>query len=564
MRTRRELLRGAIGSAALGWSASATVGVLTRPANATAATPSENDSIVPRSSPPARSLLVATLQRLAPDEASAFTVMQGLVNRMQPRVYFVHDVEDAHWLYWLQERGDVDRVEWLGRYDIFRRFRDHIKGCIVTDPALPATNNVAMLLGSIHDCLVVSPDLLRTFDLPIREDLRGRWKQPADVYLWAYENLFDSASKQLLSHMGAYSSRLRDYMTEFKVFAFWLSGKDDDNGHKEIALAREIFQRIGPNHPVVGWWGAHGQAESIGIGEGPGVDLIAQYGLFTDCMDLDGHCQGTSNVSVHSGTRAAFKQKPAPPAPKLEDKVYFSFVRTDGDGTNFWREEFLRRWSDPQHGRVAINWPVGPMASDFIPDIMDWFYRHASDNDYFMVAVSGIGYTRENLYGAKLSPELRDQSFDQFRRLTAKYMKRMDLHHIHTHKTSSPALTEEYTHIEGLDGLFLNYDREPDTTADNATERVNGVPVFRSVTVGPEIKGDNWQAKTQSVLAQIRKFTPAGRPAFLHVTLQNWCIGEPTNMESCEVILGIQQALGADYVAVRADHLAELYTHHKP
>ncbi|MBP7936972.1 MAG: hypothetical protein KA354_20200 [Phycisphaerae bacterium] len=564
MHTRRELLGAAVGSAALGWSASAMGVALSRPDEAGAANSSEGDSIVPRSRPPAGSVLVATLQGLSPGEASAFTVMQGLVNRTQPRVYFVHDVEDAYWLHWLQERGDVDRVEWIGRYDIFRRVRGQIKGCIVTDPALPATNNVAMLLGSIDDCLVVSPDLLDAFDLPIHEDLRGRWSQPADAYRWAYENLFDSASRQLLAHMGAYSCRLRDYMTEFKVFTFWLSGKDDDNGHKEVALAREVFQRIGPNHPVVGWWGAHGQAESRGIGEGPGVDLIAQYGLFTDCMDLDGHCQGTSNVSVHSGTRAVFKQKAAPPVPKLENKVYFSFVRTDGDGTNFWRQEFLRRWSDPQHGRVAISWPIGPMASDFIPDIMDWFYRYASANDHFMVAVSGIGYTRENLYGAELSPEMRSQSFEQFRRLTAKYMKRMDLHHIHTHKTSSPSLVEEYAHIEGLDGLFLNYDREPDTTADNATESVNGVPVFRSVTVGPEVKGESWPAKIQSVLAQIREFTPVSRPAFLHVTLQNWCVGEPTNMLSCEVIRDIQQALGADYVAVRADHLAELYAQHKP
>jgi len=397
----------------------------------------------------------------------------------------------------------------------------------------------------------------------VREDLRGRWKRPVDAYRWAWHNLFASANQRILSHMSAYSSRLRDYMTAFKVFTFWLSGRDDENGRQEIELAREILSRVGPNKPVVGWWNGHGRAESEGINEEPGVSLISQYGLFTVCMDWDSFCEGTSNVSVHSGTRATFRQKPPPNTPKIEDQVYYSFVRTDGDGTNFWRQEFLNRWSDAGHGSVPINWPLGPLAGDFIPDIMDYFYMHATPNDYFMVAVSGVGYTRENVYGEKLPADLREKSFDEFRRLTARYMKRMDLHHVHTHKTSSPSLAEEYTRVEGLDGLFLNYDREPDTTPETVMSMVNGVPVFRSVTVGPEVSGENWAAKQRSVVEQIRKYTPATRPAFLQVTLQNWCVGGGTHMETCGVIEGIQNLLGPQYVPLRADHLARMYKQYR-
>jgi hypothetical protein len=554
MITRRQLLGSAAGTLALGLSASCTKGIPAPPTEL-----SESESIVPRSKAPARKLIVAAAHRLGPDETTAFAVLQGLINRTQPQVYLVYDVEDAFWLNWLRERGDIEAVEWVGRYEVFRRFRDRIRGCIVTDPSLPASINVGMLLGSINDWMVVSPDLLSTFDLPIKEDLRGRWKQSADAYRWAYDNLFPSACKQVLSHMNPYGSRLRDYMTEFKVFTFWLSGTDDENGRKEIALAREVFERVGPNIPILGWWDSHGRGKPSGISEGPGVDLIAEYGLFTDCMDWDGQCEGTSNVSVHSGTRATFKQKPAPPPPKLENKVYYSFLRTDGDGTNFWRQEFLTRWQDPQHGQVPVNWPVGPLACDFIPDIMDYFYKHASDNDYFMVAVSGIGYTRENLYGARLSPELRKKAFDHFLRLTARYMKRMDLHHVHTHKTSSDALAREYAHIEGLEGLFLNYDREPETTAETATATINGVPVFHSVIVGPEVKGTTWDAKAKSAEGQLRRFTPAGRPAFLHFTLTNWNIGDSTRMESFGVLQRIRRDLSPEYVAVRADHLVRLY-----
>lgn len=67
-----------------------------------------------------------------------------------------------------------------------------------------------------------------------------------------------------------------------------------------------------------------------GIGEGAGVDLASEYGLFTVCSAWDGHCESTGNLSVHSGTRATFQQKKAPSMPrKKENKVYYAFVRTD-------------------------------------------------------------------------------------------------------------------------------------------------------------------------------------------------------------------------------------------
>ena len=314
----------------------------------------------------------------------------------------------------------------------------------------------------------------------------------------------------------------------------------------------------GPNKPVLGWWATHGRGTPKGIGEEDGVHLVSEYGLFTDCMDWDGHCDGTSNVSVHSGTRATFRQKPAPPAPKLENKVYYSFVRTDGDGTNFWRQEFLNRWFDAAHGQVPINWPVGPMASEFIPDIMDWFYKHASDNDYFMAAVSGIGYTHESIYGTRLLPEARQKAFDEYLRLTGEYMKRMDLHHIHTYKTYPDSLIERYTRVEGLKGLFVNYNRYDDTTVENTTTIVNGVPAFRSAVTSHEMKIDTWEAKARSAEDQLRRFTPPGRPAFLHFTLCNWTMGQGTNMEPVGVIQDIARRLSPQYVAVRGDHLTEM------
>ena len=405
--TRRELLAAGWGSVAAGAASGLLLGGSSAKAEAGASTMEARRSMVPRSNPPARQMMVASVAHLGSEEQTAFAVMQGVLNRSQPRVFLVHDVEDGHWLNWLRERGDIETIEWVSPYEILRRFRNGLKGCIVTDPSVAATTNVATFLAGLKDAVAVSPELVEAFGLPVLEDLRGRWRRDIDAYRWAYDQLFASANQSALAHLNPYSSRLRDYMAEFGVFVFWLSGSKEADGDREIEFARELFTRVGPNTPVLGWWGAHGQGASPGIREQRGVDLASEYGLLTVCMAWDGYCEGTSNLSVHSGTAATLRQKPAPSPPPLENKVYYAFLRTDGDGTNFWRQEFLKRWWDPERGHIPMNWPVGPLASEFIPDILDYFYTHASPDDYFMAAVSGLGYIHEDVYGERLAPERR-------------------------------------------------------------------------------------------------------------------------------------------------------------
>jgi len=559
MITRRQLLENGLGTIAAGTAALSFPGALAGPAAAQSPASAAGRSLVPRSKPPARSLMVASVAHLPIEEQTALCVMQGLVNRVQPRVFLIHDVQDAHWLNWLRQRGDIDTVKWVGPYDVLHQYRDQIRGCIVTDPSVPATVNVATFLGGLKDAVAVAPQLVEAFHLPIIEDLRGRWKRNVDAYRWAYRE-FPSANQSALAHLNPFSSRLRDYMAQFQIFTFWLSGTKDQDGADEIALARELFERVGPNVPVLGWWGAHGQGPLDGIGEQQGVDLASEYGLLTVCMAWDGYCEGTTNLSVHSGTTATFQQRPAPPPPPLEDKVYYSFLRTDGDGPNFWRLEFPKLWWEPQHGHFPMNWPIGPLASEFIPDIMDFFYKHASANDYFMAAVSGIGYIHEDCYGAKLSGEHRKASFDRFLRLTSEYMSRMDLHYIHTFKTSSDELARQYAHAGGVQALFLDYNRNDATTAQNATTTIDGIPVFRTVLKGSEVGGNSWAKQVENAAAQVRMNTPTQRPAFLSVTLSNWVCQKET--QSLALIQELERQLAPEYKAVRADHLVQLYKTH--
>ena len=79
-------------------------------------------------------------------------------------------------------------------------------------------------------------------------------------------------------------------------------------------------------------------------------------------------------------------------------------------------------------------------------------------------------------------------------------MRKMDLHHIHTYKTSSDGLARRYAHAEGVEGLFLDYNRNDGTTADNATTAIDGVPVFRTVLKGSEFRGKPWDEQVRLAL----------------------------------------------------------------
>ena len=223
---------------------------------------------------------------------------------------------------------------------------------------------------------------------------------------------------------------LRDYFVEFKIPLVWVSHPKDAerspaaSAAEEEKFAREVFQGLPPNIPCLGWWD-HGLGGEEGCGEnGPysGVDLASQYAKFEICSALDGYGRGVGNLSVHSGTSATFRQKTIAPPP-LANKVYYAFTRTDGDGPNFWRQVYRDLWDQPDHGKVPVGWQLGPTAYDLIPDILDYFYKHATPNDVFVNALTGIGYIREADYAEMFPTSEQEVVWNQYLDLSRRYFK---------------------------------------------------------------------------------------------------------------------------------------------
>lgn len=507
--------------------------------------------IFPRCPPPASQLMVADVRRLPPDEQMALFTLQGLVNRTEPRIFLISNGEDEVWLAHMQQRGWIAGTERLAdAHALLERFRSAARGVVVTDPRLPATRNVATMLAAVRDAVVVSARLATRLGWPVIEDLRGRWKTSVEAYRWAFDNLWPQLNHHVIACSWPSHLPLRDYLVAQRVFIFWLSGPLDGahpyaDPDGEVRLMEELLAKMPVNIPVMSYpWAG----KDVGIGEGPGVSLFAEFGKY-----LVGTI-GVGNLTVHSGIRLSqVKQPPAPPCPKYDpSKVYVSWIMSDGDNLPvLTAHNFPQLWRQPIRGQIPVGWTLSPAALNLIPDVVDWYYAHATANDYFLGAVSGVGYTYPDLYGKRYRDPVRAQVYDGFLDQTRDTMASSDLRALWIMNATRPEVIARYAQrIPQLEALFPDYGRRLSSATEATYPTARNVPVFHALTTWRE--DEEQAAKCPRVVEEIRRFTPRTRPAFLHLFALNWFVDLP-------LLQQIVENLGPEYQVVRPDHLAELY-----
>ncbi|MBC7326937.1 hypothetical protein H5T87_02310 [bacterium] len=505
--------------------------------------------LFPRSAQPDETLIVCDASRLSSDWQLALVTLQGIVNREKPKIYLLLNPTDEQWLEWMIKRGWIKGKEGVDDpKELLNRFAERIKGMIITDPRLPATKNIATMLASLEDAVVVSPRLSKELNLPIVEDLRGHWKTNVSAYRWALDNLWDKMNHQVLACLYPDHLWLRDYLVENKVFIFWISGRIDGaepyaNTEEEVRFAENLLAKAPPNIPIMGypWAGV-----DVGMGEGPGVTLFSEFAKF-----LVGSIN-CSNLSVHSGIPdQKFAQQVPPPVPQLQrDKVYVSFIISDGDNLPVLTVgNFPQLWQDKMRGQFPIGWTISPSAHILIPAVVDYYYSTATPNDSFLAAVSGVGYCYPDSYATRYRE--RAKVYDEFLDITAEHMNKMGLDMAWIMGVTRPELISRYAErIPNLKAIFPDYGRRLSEYSEAVYMTAKNVPVFHAVTSWRE--NATREEQIANIVAQVRSITPPERPAFLHIFICNWFFDLPMLEE-------ILKQLGPEYVAVRPDHLASLY-----
>lgn len=505
--------------------------------------------LFPVSKTPASTLDYMDISNLAPDWQLLLQSLQGIVNRDKPVIYLKTCPQDGFWMDWvIKQRWIKSTNKITDPMVMIKKYMSKINGVVITDPALASTKNIATMIAGVENVIAASPRLAAQLNLPIKEDLRGKFQNDAQGYRWAFDNLWSKMNHNLAACLWPHANGVRDYLVENKVFIFWIPGpidgaKKTSAPQEQMKFVEELLSKMPANTPIMGYSYA---GVDVGIGEGGGVGLMAEYAKF-----LVGSIS-TANISVHSGfTVPPFKQRKSDPAPKMQnDKTYITLVISDGDNipvitTSNWPQV----WKNDMRGKFPVSWTISPSSCQLIPDIMNYYYTTATKNDTFMAAVSGVGYTYPTLYAKRYNVLVRKAVFDDFLDRTRDYMDRMNLTTINPSSVGDQNIRRYAELIPELKAIFPDYGKVV-TNYDEATRvTIGDIPVFHAVTSW-DPKGDG-EKQIENLVTQIKEITPKQKPAFMHVFICNWFWDLPTIKKALD-------RLGPDYIPVAPEQLAEL------
>ena len=505
-------------------------------------TPRAYPTLQPKSPPPARHLYVADVRHLPQDQVLLLASVQGIVNRRQPRIYLITSDDDQFWLTQMQAQGHTEApVVVADPLSLVQRFRAEIKGAVVPDPFLYVSPCIAVDYAGLSDLAIATPALAQRVGLPIKTDLRGRFKDDASALRFARTDLLPRLNPyiSLCLDPPLLGAQVDDIIAA-RGSCFWITGPKAQNkpGANEAAERAEIsrtFAQMPLSSVVRGfWWHGDGQ----GLDETPGVALGSRYGKITTVSDY------VANFSVTSGVRvAALKQKPQPPAPALDrSKVYVAITMSDGDNFCPWRGVFRQFMDDPLYGTIPVAFGMGPSLVDVAPDQAQWYYDHAAPNTEFLCDVSGAGY----IYPTDWAKALKDRpaQLQTFYNLTTTYMDRMDMHTLRLMNVGTDDIADAGKDLPKVGFLMPDYGLAGENGYSQYTYTLpTGQPVFRGASDGPG---------GATLADEIRSHAGATRPAFLNAFVYIW----GAHMSNLQQMLTL---LGPDYVPVTPTQLNALY-----
>ena len=515
--------------------------------------------VFPQSKPPAKQLYHLDLMQSPLDVRFAMTVLQGLVNREEPRLYVSQNPEwhgagnFPLWIEDMKKRGHS--FEEITSEEALSRFGHCAKGAVLydTNPEQDQNSlhklNALTLYCALENVLPVTPELNEKLKLPVVLDVRGKYDEAGEAYGWAYRELWPRANRKLIAHTNPEHMVLRDYLVQHRIMPFWISkGMTAEVDY----IAQGFVRDADPNAVMMGCWGGYGERPP-GRYDEPQLQRIASlYGKFVVVTD------GCFNTSVFSGLKYRKPEKRAvAPAELDRGKVYVVFHITDGDNLQWLQQDFInpRWWNDPMRGEVPISWSISPNAAELIPNFLEYIDATKTANDEFTCPTGGIGLVAPALYGRD-SERPSEKVYSAYLKATNKSMRRVGQEAIHLGDTSLVPWTRAdfdrfAREVPAVKIILGDYGRMLAVYPENSVYTVSGgVPVVRTTTTGVDGSKDNDEC-ARKIAETVRANTPKERPGFMHVCLVNWFVTPTAIHRAAEM-------LGAEYVPVLPSQMAEL------
>ncbi|GCE51174.1 GxGYxY motif-containing protein [Thermosporothrix hazakensis] len=317
---------------------------------------------------------------------------------------------------------------------------------------------------------------------------------------------------QQTSDVGRPYGALRDYAVANRAMVFWLSTVNPTQSR----LFEQLASQVQPETPYLGWFDI----------EPAGVHMLSKHGVYVVAADV------FTNLTVHSGTRRSMQPPAVPATPKLENKIYVSYVMSDGDNLQYNERYMYKLWNNPDRGKVPISWTISPLLRDASPLILDYYQRTATANDVLISGPSGMGYFYPTEWPQDELPTYFEHTKQYLRQTGLTTIAVLDSGNVNTR------VAQAYKKNMGVNGAFYMYDTKSTTSV------VEGLPV--SVQIH-DLTRDRILADIQQAAAN----WDGTSPLFISVQLIAW---ETTPSD----VVYLTQQLGSKFVPVRGDHFFQL------
>jgi len=502
------------------------------------------DRIIPAFPDPAPVMDAINTKDMSVPEQTALACLQGIVNRKQPRILIIEEHCDEGGETWPKTIGL--KWEYTDFISIFIKYADEADGAIIyDDDASREYVNLACTAAGIKNAVAMKRAVYdklceNGIRYDILEDISGlAMTERAEIYTYLYENYWGSCTHRLLlSQPPKEHYQLRDLCTAIGCAMVFLENRSDT----DRAVYERFLADMEPGKSIVlGWY----------TEERSGITTATSFGLSTVPADH------YNNFTVYAQDKP-IHIRPERPIPEIKNKIYAALFVSDGDNIQY-NEHYMRKYwdaSEPERGKVCVNWTISPSLVDAAPDIMNYYYDHSSDKDCFVSGPSGLGYAMPvNTLAEEIAAKnyvKDDANFAKYVELSNRYFERAGLRAVTIWDNLTPNQRDIYTktadYIYGLTVQMFTEDWESITSVNNGMLCKQLTPCYCTTV----------EHFTSCVTKVIKNSGYDGtKPAFIACQFSVW--GNITLSAVAEMEKHFNEITGGNFEFVRADDFFRMY-----
>jgi len=384
-------------------------------------------------------------ENIPSSEKLLFSALQGLINKRQPRIY-LYDVEREGKNKWPDLLGlNINEYPFADRWDLIDKYKNEIAGLILysTDKS-DHYKNLATTLAGLNNALPVTQseyDNMKQagIDLPVLIDITSlEYRSTTDIYNHLYNTYWKECTKRLLVSLNTREGGcIRDMGVATGAAVVWLDPRKED---ENAVLRKFLSDMIAGESIMLGWW----PEERSGIGLG------TEYGISTIPSDF------YENSTIYAGMSHNIQIPAVPKMPPLQNKIYLAIFLSDGDNVQYCQHAMSKLWDNEERGSIPINWTVSPGLADIGPGLLNYYYKTATQNDFFASGPSGLGYALIYDSHNYVWNTRGREKFDPYTKFSQKYLEKSGLRVVTIWDEVDSAQMDSYTdNCRYLYGLTL-------------------------------------------------------------------------------------------------------------